>query len=66
MRIDPARALGAYVRAEAYRIHRPDPEPEPAPVIVEERPDMALAGGGAGRSPERRPGVLIRLLLRRR
>ncbi|GHC34149.1 hypothetical protein [Streptomyces cinnamoneus] len=66
MRIDPARALGAYVRAEAYRIHRPDPEPEPAPVIVEERPDAPLAEESADRSGFRRPGVLARLLLLRR
>ncbi|MFI9201265.1 hypothetical protein [Streptomyces sp. NPDC053048] len=66
MRIDPARALGAYVRAEAYRAHRPKPEPEPAPVIVEERPDAPREGGGAsGRPRSRRPGVLARLLFLR-
>ncbi|MBO0656013.1 MULTISPECIES: hypothetical protein [Streptomyces] len=66
MRIDPARALGAYVRAEAYRTHRPEPEPEPAPVIVEERPEVPASEAGAGhRSPARRPGVLARLLFLR-
>ncbi|GHG49785.1 hypothetical protein [Streptomyces griseocarneus] len=65
MRIDPARALGAYVRAEAYRAHRPDPEPEPAPVIVEERPEAPASEAGAHRPPPRRPGVLARLLFLR-
>ncbi|GHF30734.1 hypothetical protein GCM10010218_10040 [Streptomyces mashuensis] len=57
MRIDPARALGAYVRAEAYRAFRPRPEPEPAPVVVEERPEEALPARPAGP----RPGLLARL-----
>ncbi|MEU5051806.1 hypothetical protein [Streptomyces sp. NPDC021096] len=65
MRIDPARALGAYVRAEAYRIHRPAPEPEPAPVIVEERTDAPGDPVAEVRPVSRRPKVLARLLFLR-
>ncbi|GAA2724279.1 MULTISPECIES: hypothetical protein [Streptomyces] len=64
MRIDAARALGAYVRAEAYRSVRPTPEPEPAPVVVEESveeiaEEMAeeiAQGFGAGRAGGRLAG----------
>ncbi|MFV8133079.1 hypothetical protein [Streptomyces syringium] len=37
MPLDPARAMDAYLRAQAYRTHRP--EPEPAPIVVEEYRD---------------------------
>ncbi|MCC3779621.1 hypothetical protein [Streptomyces sp. UNOB3_S3] len=65
MRIDSARALGAYVRAEAYRAHRPAPDPEPAPVVVEERPDAPRGAEDGGPSGSRRAGVLARLLFLR-
>ncbi|MEU4210956.1 hypothetical protein AB0F13_13340 [Streptomyces sp. NPDC026206] len=65
MRIDPAHALGAYVRAEAYRDHRPAPEPEPAPVVVEERADAPGSAGPDGRPAWRRPKALARLLFLR-
>ncbi|MFI1256202.1 hypothetical protein ACH4U6_20845 [Streptomyces netropsis] len=38
MPLDPARAMDAYLRAQAYRTHRP--EPEPAPIVVEEFRDV--------------------------
>ncbi|MET9644411.1 hypothetical protein ACFZB6_23010 [Streptomyces syringium] len=38
MPLDPARAMDAYLRAQAYRTHRP--EPEPAPIVVEEYRDI--------------------------
>lgn len=38
MPLDPARAMDAYLRAQAYRTHRP--EPEPAPIVVEEYRDV--------------------------
>ncbi|MEU3353972.1 hypothetical protein [Streptomyces sp. NPDC037389] len=65
MRIDSARALGAYVRAEAYRAHRPAPEPEPAPVVVEERSDASPGAEDGIPSESRRAGVLARLLFLR-
>lgn len=65
MRIDAARALGAYVRAEAYRAHRPAPDPEPAPVVVEERPDVPQGAEEGVPSDSRRAGVLARLLFLR-
>ncbi|MEV4434927.1 hypothetical protein [Streptomyces sp. NPDC049555] len=81
MRIDAARALGAYVRAEAYRSVRPTPEPEPAPVVVEESveeiAEEIAQGFGAGRAggrlagerpcgPAARARLIARLLFPRR